>query len=354
MTVIGCRLQIVQFMKNTSFTLFFSFFSILASAQSDSSDVLYKKGITEHDARHYQVAYNYLQKAVELKPENGDAQMALGRAAVELRKFDIARNAFLKGLQLKGNDVNAVENVANLSFNLRKWNEAIEYAKKMQVLKSDKNANYILGKSYYELEDYGQAYKHLNAAFEEDPKNAEIPYLIGRGFIDMSNYRAAAPFMEQSIKLDTTNARRVYECALNFSAIPDEKNAIKYYLLAAQRGYKTDNDYYENLANSYLASGRAQEGIDLMKGLLEKKPADLVLLYNVAEAHYKIAKYTEAIEYWDRILIYDKTNARALYMIGLSYQKKGDTAKGQQLCDKAIEMDPSLASLKQKKQGMGL
>ena len=41
-------------------------------------------------------------------------------------------------------------------------------------------------------------------------------------------------------------------------------------------------------------------------------------------------------------------------MIGLCYQKKGEKAKGQQLCDKAIEMDPSLASLKQKKQMMGL
>ena len=51
----------------------------------------------------------------------------------------------------------------------------------------------------------------------------------------------------------------------------------------------------------------------------------------------------------------DKTNARVLYMIGLSYQKKGDKQKGMQLCDKAIEMDPSLNSLRQKQDlGMGL
>ena len=42
-------------------------------------------------------------------------------------------------------------------------------------------------------------------------------------------------------------------------------------------------------------------------------------------------------------------------MIGLSYQKKGEKQKGQQLCDKAIEMDPSLNSLRQKQDmGMGL
>jgi hypothetical protein len=45
----------------------------------------------------------------------------------------------------------------------------------------------------------------------------------------------------------------------------------------------------------------------------------------------------------------DEKNASALYMIGMSFQKKGETEKGRMLCDKAIEMDPSLQSLKQKK-----
>jgi hypothetical protein len=44
----------------------------------------------------------------------------------------------------------------------------------------------------------------------------------------------------------------------------------------------------------------------------------------------------------------DKENASALYMIGMSYQKKGEKQKGMDICDKAIQMDPSLAKNKQK------
>jgi len=88
--------------------------------------------------------------------------------------------------------------------------------------------------------------------------------------------------------------------------------------------------------------------------LLKMRPSDLNILNMVAEAYYDKGKYQQAIDYWDQCLTYDKQNASALYMIGLCYQKKGEKAKGQQLCDKAIEMDPSLASLKQKKQMMGL
>jgi tetratricopeptide (TPR) repeat protein len=80
--------------------------------------------------------------------------------------------------------------------------------------------------------------------------------------------------------------------------------------------------------------------------VLEKKPADLILLYSVADTYYRLKRYQEAIDYWDKILFYDKENAKALYMIGMAYQKKGDTSKGRQLCDKAIEMDPSLKNLK--------
>jgi Tfp pilus assembly protein PilF len=53
------------------------------------------------------------------------------------------------------------------------------------------------------------------------------------------------------------------------------------------------------------------------------------------------------------MLGYDKTNASALFMIGMCYLKKGDKEKGTQLCDKAIQMDPALASYKQKREMTG-
>ena len=74
----------------------------------------------------------------------------------------------------------------------------------------------------------------------------------------------------------------------------------------------------------------------------------------VAEAYYYKGKYKMAIDYWDRVLSYDKTAASALYMIGMSYQKNGEKEKGIQLCDKAIEMDPNLSTYKQKKMMAGL
>jgi tetratricopeptide (TPR) repeat protein len=133
-----------------------------------------------------------------------------------------------------------------------------------------------------------------------------------------------------------------------------DKDALKYMLLAAERGYKRDNDYLENLGIAHLNIGNLAEGVTILKEILAKKPSDLNILNMIAEAYYYTAKFQDAIDYWDQVLTYDKTNAQSLYMIGMSYQKKGEKDKGIALCDKAIELDPSLAMYKQKKMMMGL
>ena len=70
------------------------------------------------------------------------------------------------------------------------------------------------------------------------------------------------------------------------------------------------------------------------------------MLNSLGFIYYKLKKYDEGMAYWEHILEYDKQNARALYMIGMSYQKKGEQEKGKALCDKAITLDPSVKNLK--------
>jgi tetratricopeptide (TPR) repeat protein len=328
--------------------------SFTTLAQTDSADYFLQEGIKAKSERRWQVAQNHFQKSVLLNAGNTAAHKELGLVYAEQRKYDLAKQSFTEVLKKNANDAEVNAQMANLYFWTRKWNEAIQYAKKAQELKTPLKTNYIIGKSYYEMEDYGQAFPYLQNALKEEPANAEIPYIIGRSFVDMSNYRSAAPYFVQAIQTDTTKPRWIYETALNFAAIPDDVNAIKYYELAAARGYKTDNDYYENLSVSYLGLGQADKCIEAMKKVLEKKPADVTLLYGVADVYYKIGKYQDAIDYWDKILLYDKKNARALYMIGMAYQKKGDTQKGQQLCDQAIAMDPTLKNMRTQKMQVGL
>jgi tetratricopeptide (TPR) repeat protein len=337
-------------MKNTLFLLFAALLVQQGFTQvKDGADLFYKKGLEEKAGRRYMVAFNDFQKSVDIKKDNADAQTELGLTALELRKYANAEMAFLKVNEIRKDDPVATENLANIYFWTHQWKQAETYALKAKQLSPGKSWDFILGKSYYQDEDYGNAFKYLQAAAKTDSTNAEIPYLMARGFVEMNNYKVAVTFFKKAIALDSSKYQWIYECALTYATIPNDLAAIQYYELAAVKGYKMDNDYFENLSDSYTASGQQEKGIELMLKVLEKKPADMVLLYSVAHAYYKIKKYQLAIDYWDKILYFDKENSHALYMIGMAYQKKGDTDKGRALCDKAISMDPSLKNLKTEK-----
>lgn len=328
----------------------------LAYAQNlDSSSYYYQKGVEEKNARKFREAEKNFLKAHQQSPNNFDIVVELANAYNAQNRYAEAREKLLQADQLKSNDAAVTENLAILSFNLRKWDDAIKYAEKSQRLQPNKPVSFIIGKSYYEQENYGEAVKHLQTAAKEEPTRAEIPYIIGRSYLDMSNYKQSAGFFEKAIALDSTKANWIYEAGLVFYAIPDYKKSLTYIELAGAKGYKKSNDYLENLGNAYINVKEYDKGIDVLKQVLQKKPTDQELIYQVAQAYFKAKKYQEAIDMWDVALGLDKTNANVLYMIGLAYQKKGEKQKGQQLCDKAIEMDPSLNHLRQKQDGgMGL
>ena len=333
------------------FLLFLASYAIvpLKAQTPDSAIFFFLKGKEEIGQRRFLPAFNDLQKSSRLDSSNIETARDLGLTAMELRKYDEARTAFLKVERKQSNDTTAIVNLTTIYFWTHQWEDATKYAAKAQKLHAGQKNYYVLGKSYYELEDYGQAFNYLPSAASEEPKNPEIPYMIARAYVDMNNYKPAIPYFQKAIALDSSKVEWIYECALTFATIYDDESALKYYDIAASKGYKKDNDFYENIADSYIAIKQPEKAIKILQDLLIKKPADLELLNSLAFTTYKLKKYDQAIDYWDRILSYDKQNARSLYMIGMAYQKKGDDQKGKQLCDRAIEMDPSLKSLKTEK-----
>lgn len=324
-----------------------------AFGQTDSADFFYRKGLEEKAARRFREAEKNFAKAHQLAPQNFNNVFELADALMEQRRYAEAREKFIKAETIDPNHPQVIENLATLSYNMRKYEDAIRYAQRKQQLKIGKDNNLIIARSYYQLENYGETVRYCEYAYKEDKTIAETPYLAGRAFMDMHNYKRAAGCFDQALALDSNNATWMYEAALAWYAVPDDKKALYWMEKAGEKGYKKTSDYMENLATAYLNAGQFEKGISILTEILKNKPQDQELLYSIAESYYKVKKYNEAIEYWDKALAIDNKNANALYMIGMSYQKKGETEKGRQLCDRAIQMDPSLAKLKEERKMPG-
>ena len=110
------------------------------------------------------VAFNNFQKSTQYDSNNVDAQRELGLVSLELRKYGNAEVAFTKVLSLQKDDTTAVINLANISFWTHQWKQAVLYGQKAIQLNAGKGWNYAIGKSFYQQEDYGQAFRYLQAA----------------------------------------------------------------------------------------------------------------------------------------------------------------------------------------------
>ncbi|MGZ8553048.1 MAG: tetratricopeptide repeat protein [Chitinophagaceae bacterium] len=319
----------------------------------DSASFYLQKGLQEKQTGRRMEAFKNFEKAYKHDNNNKTVVSELAASYYDLRKYPKAKDTYKKLEELGDQSPATYKQLMDLSFNLKHEEDVILYANKLKKADPAEKVNFYIGKIYYQQENYGDAIKYLEAASKEDEKNAEAPYMIARSYADMQNYKQSIPFFDKAIDLDTSKNSWIYELALIYYAIHDDKNALKYMLLAGEKGYRRDNEYLENLGIAYLNAGKLDEGVVIMDEILKKRPSDMNVLNLVAEAYYYKGKFQQAIDYWDKILLYDKGNASALYMIGMSYQKKGEKEKGEHLCDKAIELDPSLSALKQKKQMPG-
>ena len=329
----------------------------ITNAGTDSADYFLQKGLTEkQNGRRLESLKNF-EKAARYDGNSKAITAELASAYFDLRRYNQARESFKKMVELGDNSAATYKQLMTLSFQLKQNEDVLLYADKLKTADPAEKVLYYVGRVHYDMDNYGDAIKYLNGAEKEDPANAEIPYLIAHSYSDMMNYKLAIPYFKRAIGLKPTESYWIYELSLICYAMNNDKDALKYMLEAGEKGLKKDNDYLENLGIAYLNVGELDKGVEMLNEILKRKPSDMNILNMVAEAYYYKGKYNEAIGYWDKVLEYDKTSATSLYMIGMCYQKKGgkeNMEKGTRLCDKAIEMDPGLASYKQKKMMAGL
>jgi tetratricopeptide (TPR) repeat protein len=140
-------------------------------------------------------------------------------------------------LEKEPTDVQAIEGLANLYFWTRRWDDAIIYGLKMYELKIGNKVNYLLGKSYYEKENCAQAFRYLDAAYKEEPKNAELPFLFARSFVAMSNYKMAVKYYLEAIALDSSKVNGFMNWQWLF-----QFRTIKLQFVTLDHSKKVDND----------------------------------------------------------------------------------------------------------------
>lgn len=318
----------------------------------DSVSFFLRLGKEDFATRRYSTAWSYFEKAAKIDPKNVDAQLGIVDACLKMNRMAPAIRAMEAVGSLRPNDCNNQWRLAQIYFNYGQYDKVIAMVPSLHSKVSDaKGWAFMLGKAYNSKQEYGKAIEYLQQAMKDEPNNAEAPYLIARMYVQMENYRGAVPYYKKTLAMDSTSQpTRIYELALVLATAEQFNESIAYFQKALDKGYKARDDFYMNMAYTMADAHKTDEAIKMMKDMLSRRPGDVGLLNGLADVCYHSGHYKEAIGYWDELLAKDDKNARALYQIGLAYIKMGKDKDGQQLCDRAIAMDPALAVLKHARQ----
>lgn len=335
-------------MKNQIFTSILAVAGLCAQAQNaDSAKFYYAKGIEEKNAGRLLVASRAFEKATAFDETYAEAYLENAYTALQMRNSNLAFRNFEKAYRLQPQNIAVVKELAEMYYNYRQFDKAIEFAEKC---KGCSNAARIKGMSYYKKEDYAQAIKSLEYAIEANPADAEAVYTIGRSYLDMEVYEKALPYYEKAANMPGANANWIYELGILSYNTRHYKKAVTYFTKAGEKGYSQSNDFNENLGFACLSAGEYERGEALLVEVWKKKPGNNELLRDMSETLYQQKEYDRSLMYCQKLMEIDNNDAKALYQAGLCFIKKGPKEKGEKMCDKAIEMDPSLRSLRQKQE----
>ncbi len=334
------------------FTYILSLLSTAGFSQTpDSSSYFFQRGAEEKAARRYLVASNHYDKAIQLNQNYTAAYVEKGYVNLEMRRIDVAKQNFTKALELDPGNEAAIKELVELYYSYRQFQKAIDFAQKCNTCE---NADRIIALSYYQLEDYGKAEKILLSIISKNPEDAEITYTIARNYMDMGLEGKAIPWYEKAVQLAETKSSWVFELGLLYYNNDNFKKAVECFNKAIVNGFIQSNDFNENLGFAYIFSGDFDKGEKLLLEIIARKPGNTEILRDVAEAYYERKMYDKSLEFCQKLMELDMNDGKALYQAGLCFQKKGQTEKGKQMCDRAIEMNPSLAGLRQKRMNPGM
>jgi tetratricopeptide (TPR) repeat protein len=320
--------------------------SALLSLAQDSSSHFFQKGLEEKAGKRYLAASNYFEKAIKLNPGFSEAYLEKGYVNLSMRKTDQAIRDFSKVNELDPKDNSAIKELAQLYFDYRQYQRAIDFARR--CVDCD-NAEKIIAISLFKMEDYAKAEKALQALVDKNPKDAELVYTLGKNYFEMELETKAIPYYVKAIELDGTRSQWSHELGLLYYNNNNFKGAAIYFNKAAEQGFVQSNDFKENLGFAYIYSGEFEKGEKILLDIIARKPGDKEMLRVIADAYYQQKQYDKSLEFCQKLLEMDMKDGKALYQAGLCFQKKGQKERGQQMCDKAIEMDPSLSGLRQKR-----
>lgn len=319
-------------------------------------NVNYQIGKLYFYAEKYEQALQELQVALEKSKEDNFFLFSMyGQALRAVRKLEEAQEYLEKAYSLKSTELSTVRALAANSFDLKKYDRAIEVLKSITSPPQAEPADYaMLGEAYYYISVrgggagapalYDSTAVYLKKGFELNPANSRLAYLLGMTYFSSDQYDSALTYFDKKIQADPTSSaayfyrgycylkKEAYENAignLRQASLLDSTRAYIHTLLAqtlifvdstkaAKQEFRaaieldsTQSDAYGGLGFIFLKEENWSGAATSLKRATELQPANATYWLAYGQASYYQSDYDTAERAFRRALQYDPNNKDA-------------------------------------------
>ncbi len=288
-------------------------------------------------------AIAHFQKALEINPNDVEANINLGSALLQKGNVDEAIAHYQKTLQINPNNVEAHNNLGNALLQKGNVDEAIaHYQRALQIKPDSAEAHNNLGLALLQKGDVNEAIAHFQEALQIYPDYAEAHNNLGNTLLQKGKVDDAITHFQRALQINSDNAKACYNLGNALLQKGKVDEAIVHYQRALQitPGY---SEAHNNLGEALLQKGSVDEAIAHYQRSLQIKP-------NVAETHYNLAnallqkgKVDEAIAHFQKALQIKPDSAKAQNNLGGALLQKGNVDEAIAHFQKAMQINPDYA-----------
>jgi len=312
----------------------------LKYADKDDYAFYYIAGTACMAAQNFEGSIKYIEKAIELAPDNVQLYNNLGTAYLTTGQLDKARETYEKSIELEPTDSLAYFNIASILQMQDDHEKACEYFEKAHELEPDDDS-YIIAWAVSEVKankiyDAIEHYKYLSAAY---PQKTTYKFNLASCLQVVGQYEASISILVQLSMMNPKSVNILKKLASVYIITGQVSKAKEIYERIIKHGATDYMPYYE-LAILCIKTGDTDRAENMLKKVCKLKPdfarahKDLAVIYlNKRLFEYAKDEFEKAYEYAgdDFSIIIEYANY---------FHATSDFEKADQMYQKALELKP--------------
>jgi|GEM_PF-6547956 len=283
----------------------------------------YRMGSAYLSIEKYEDAIDAQSNSIKNSKDFSSAYFERGNAKFALKRFEEALEDYKVSIE-KNKKPNEIQ-FQSLGLALQKLNfhgEAIiAFKKALEINEEFYQANYQIGESYYEINDYNNAINFYSESLDVK----EAYFKRGLAYQLIGEYRKAEKDLTEAENLGVNNKLLLLNKGLSLKNQEDYSNAISSFKKATELDEKYDSAYYyigecyEKLSNWSTALAYYNEATNI-----NVKYIDNDYLFKRGMLLLRVGDNETAKADFDKILSINENSSKALFGIGCYYVQKSE------------------------------